>query len=139
MTARQHDLVQATWARILPLSDIAVEVFYARLFHLDPELREFLSERLAEQKRMLMPMLAVLVHGLDEPGSIPPILRVLTRRSAAEDLRHASPAALRLALRQTLREVLGPLCSAETENAWHAFADLICDTLVNARRPPVTS
>lgn len=40
MTPRQIELVQASWRRVLPIAEDAAQLFYARLFELDPTLRE---------------------------------------------------------------------------------------------------
>ena len=65
MTDRQRDLVQNTWEYVLPLADIAVELFYAELFRRDPSLRDFIGDKLSAQKRILVPGFAILVRGLD--------------------------------------------------------------------------
>ena len=39
MTPEQVSLVQTSWEKVVPISDKAAAIFYARLFELDPELK----------------------------------------------------------------------------------------------------
>lgn len=125
MTPRQRHLVQSTWEYVLPLASIAVELFYARLFRLDPSLRPFIAEKLPAQKRILVPGLTILVHGLNDLDSFLPAIRQLGRRPDCDGIAYAAPDTLRDALLHTLGEILGPLYTLETESAWNAFYDLI--------------
>lgn len=128
MTERQRDLVQYTWEYVLPLADIAVEVFYADLFRRDPSLRDFIADKLPAQKRILVPGFAILVRGLSDLDTFLPALRQLARRHSDHSVHYASPDAVRAALLHTLSEMLGPLFTAETEEAWNAVYDLIAET-----------
>jgi hemoglobin-like flavoprotein len=125
MTDRQRDQVQNTWEYVLPLADIAVELFYAELFRRDPSLRDFIGDKLSAQKRILVPGFAILVRGLDDLDTFPTALRQLGRRHPGHGIHYAAPDSARGALLHTLREILGPLFTPEAEQAWTAVYDLI--------------
>jgi hypothetical protein len=39
MTPEQLVLVKESWAKVVPISETAAELFYGKLFELDPELK----------------------------------------------------------------------------------------------------
>ena len=54
MTETQIELVQSTWSKVAPISDKAADIFYDKLFALDPSLREMFPKDMKEQKQKLM-------------------------------------------------------------------------------------
>ena len=64
MTHNEKNLVQATFAEVAPIADVAAELFYGRLFEIDPTLKPMFRGDLKEQGRKLMQMLAFAVGGL---------------------------------------------------------------------------
>ena len=44
MTPEQTMLVKSSWEKVLPISDKAAELFYGRLFELDPELKSLFKD-----------------------------------------------------------------------------------------------
>ena len=55
MSPEQTRIVQETWKRVAPIADRAAELFYDRLFEIDPTTRPmFRSTDLAEQRNKLM-------------------------------------------------------------------------------------
>ncbi len=79
MTPEQVGLVQSTWARVVPIKDTAAELFYGRLFELDPSLRQLFKGDMAEQGRKLMAMINVAVAALDRLETIVPAVKDLGR------------------------------------------------------------
>src|SRR6185295_2870013 len=82
MTAEEKTLVKESFAHVLPIAEAAAELFYARLFQLDPSLKPLFRGDMREQGRKLMQMLAVTVAGLDRPDELLPNLRRLGERHA---------------------------------------------------------
>src|SRR4051812_9721026 len=74
---RTIQLVQESWAKVMPISDAASTLFYDRLFQLDPTVRPFFKNDLREQKKKLMQTLAVAVDGLNNPAKLIPVLQLL--------------------------------------------------------------
>ena len=73
MTPEHKQIVQNTWEQIAPIADTAAELFYGRLFELDPMLRQlFASTNMEAQGKKLMEMLAMAVKGLDNLDQLVP-------------------------------------------------------------------
>ena len=64
LTTEQIVLVQTSWAKVVPIADIAADLFYGKLFELDPELRPLFPNEMADQKKKLMKMISLVVDGL---------------------------------------------------------------------------
>ena len=64
LTTEQIVLVQTSWAMVVPIADIATNLFYGKLFELDPELRPLFPNEMADQKKKLMKMISLVVDGL---------------------------------------------------------------------------
>ena len=77
MTPEQIALVQQSFEKVLPIKEAAAEMFYNRLFVLDPSLRELFPTDLKEQGRKLMPMIATAVGGLTRLDEIVPAVQAL--------------------------------------------------------------
>jgi hemoglobin-like flavoprotein len=51
ITLEQKKLVQETWEKVVPIAETAAELFYGRLFEIDPELKPlFKNADMKEQK-----------------------------------------------------------------------------------------
>jgi hemoglobin-like flavoprotein len=82
MTPRQITLVQASWKDILAVSETAAQLFYLRLFALDPSLRPMFKGEIREQGRKLIAMMSVVVNGLARIETLAPVIEALGRRHA---------------------------------------------------------
>jgi hypothetical protein len=51
MTPHQIEIVKQSFAKIMPFQDQAAELFYCRLFELDPSLRLMFKSDMTEQKQ----------------------------------------------------------------------------------------
>jgi 3-methyladenine DNA glycosylase/8-oxoguanine DNA glycosylase len=65
LSADQIRLIQESWQRILPIKEQAAELFYARLFELDPSVKKLFKGKLDYQGDKLMTTLDVVVNSLD--------------------------------------------------------------------------
>ncbi len=80
MTRQQIALVRETFAKVLPIQEAAAEMFYARLFELDPNVKLLFKSDLKERGRKLMAMIATAVAGLDRLDEIVPAVQALGAR-----------------------------------------------------------
>jgi truncated hemoglobin YjbI len=64
MTLEEISFVQNTWAKAVPIKEAAAELFYGKLFELDPALKPLFKGDIKEQGRKLMAMIDVAVNGL---------------------------------------------------------------------------
>src|SRR5205823_9946581 len=83
LTRGQAEVVQLTWRAVLPVGDTFAELFYGRLFALDPDVRRLFKDDLVEQGRNLTAMLSVVAANMARPERIVVALRQLGRRHAS--------------------------------------------------------
>jgi len=83
VTPQQIDLVQASWKQVLPVTETAAQMFYGRLFFLDPSLRPMFVGDMREQGRKVMAMISFTVNGLGRLDELMPTVKALGRRHAA--------------------------------------------------------
>ena len=129
MTPDQKLLVQESFRRVAPIADTAAELFYARLFELDPSLRSLFRADIREQGRKLMQVLAVAVNGLDNLDALVPTVQALGRRHAAYGVRPEHFDTVGAALLWTLERGLGAAFTPEVRDAWAAVYELLSSVM----------
>lgn len=126
MTNEEIELVKASWANVVPISNLAAELFYGKLFEIDPTLKSLFSENLEEQGKKLMTINAA-VNGLDSPEQIVPAVKALGQRHADYGVVDANYDTVGEALTWTLGKGLGDGFTDEIKNAWiNTYTLLAC-------------
>ena len=118
MTDEQIKLVQDSFRQVAPIAETAAQLFYARLFELDPDLELLFKGNLTEQGRKLMQMLAVAVNSLDRMDQLLPVVRSLGARHVSYGVRDKDYDTVGQALLWTLRKGLGDGFTPDVEAAW---------------------
>ena len=118
MTPEQKQVVQSTWKMVVPISDKAAELFYGRLFQLDPSLKPLFKTDITEQGKKLMQMLGAAVAGLDDLNHLTPALEALGRRHVDYEVRDEHYNTVGEALLWTLAQGLGDEFTPEAKEAW---------------------
>jgi hemoglobin-like flavoprotein len=134
MTPVQIELVQASWARVQPIAEPAAEMFYNRLFALDPSLRPLFRGEMKEQGRKLMSMIAFAVNGLRRLEALVPGVQALGRRHAGYGVRDEHYATVGSALLWTLEQGLGSAFTPQVREAWAAAYNLLAGTMRDAAK-----
>ena len=132
MTQRQKELVQSSFAKVHPISEQAAELFYGRLFELDPSLRALFRIDMKEQGRKLMQMIAIAVRGLDDLGTLVPAVRDLGRRHVSYGVKDEHYDTVAAALLWMLERGLGEDFTAETRDAWVTVYGVLSSTMKEA-------
>src|SRR5690606_11856007 len=132
MTPEQVGLVQSTWARVVPIKDTAAELFYGRLFELDPSLRSLFKGDMKEQGRKLMAMINVAVSALDRIDTLVPAVKDLGRRHVAYGVKAADYGTVATALLWTLEKGLGDAFTPAAKEAWTATYLVLAKTMQEA-------
>lgn len=133
MSPDQTQIVQTTWKQVVPIADTAADLFYDRLFEIDPTTRPlFKAETLPEQKRKLMTMLGTVVAGLSRPQDIIPAAEALARRHAGYGVADSQYDSVGAALLWTLERGLGSAWTAEAKDAWTAAYTLLAGVMRKA-------
>jgi hemoglobin-like flavoprotein len=132
MTPKQIQLVQTSWKQVLPISDKAAELFYGRLFQLEPSYRRLFTTDSKEQGRKLMQMITVAVNGLPKLDTIVPAVEDLGRRHVEYDVTEEMYDTVGAALLWTLGQGLGPAFTPEVEEAWTETYNTLADVMKSA-------
>ena len=131
--------MQSTWRAVLTIGDTFAEMFYGKLFSLDPGLRQLFRQSMKEQGRNLTAMLSVAIGGLGHPEKIRLAVRQLGRRHAAYGVRPHHYDTVRTALVWALERCFGDALTPEARAAWlaaYAFlASAMQDATASAANP----
>mmetsp|Transcript_8108 Transcript_8108/g.17556 ORF Transcript_8108/g.17556 Transcript_8108/m.17556 type:complete len:586 (+) Transcript_8108:157-1914(+) len=133
LTPEQVALVQSSWAKVVSIADAAADLFYEKLFELDPDLRPLFPDDMCEQKEKLMKMISLAVEGLDDLGGLVPKVEDLGRRHAKLYL--VTPQMYRTvgaALLDTLEKGLGDGWDEEHKEAWTLVYGVLSKTMIDA-------
>ena len=134
MTPLQIDLVQDSFALIVPRRAEAAAIFYNRLFALAPETRALFRGDLAEQGRKLMKVLATIVRNLNDLGPLLDSVDYLAQRHVSYGVRDHHYALVGEAMIDTLHECLGDSFTPETERAWAYAYTILSGRMTRAAR-----
>lgn len=134
MDSKQKELVQSSFAKVVPIADVAADLFYDRLFEIDPSLRPLFKGDLKEQKKKLMQMLSAAVRGLDDLPSLVPLVRELGARHGGYGVTDAHYDTVAEALLWTLDKGLGEAFTPETKNAWIEVYGVLASTMKDGAR-----
>ena len=77
MNNDQINLVQTSFAKVVPISETAAELFYGRLFEIAPEVRPLFKGDMKDRGKKLMATLNVAVQSLTDLPKLVPVLEKL--------------------------------------------------------------
>ena len=119
MTPDRRQLVTESWKTLSPNGAQFGAIFYGRLFEIDPTLEPmFKGTNLNEQIRKLTTMLDLIVHWLDLPERLVPVLKQLGARHHGYGVQDDHYGKVGTALIGTFEEVLGDQFTPELRSAW---------------------
>lgn len=145
ITDEQRALIQENWRLAVPIADTVADLFYRRLFQLQPGYRTLFGEDMASQKQKLLHMLAFIVRSLEWGGAswaddVPPdddlflVLLALGRRhSNLYEVPDEGYEAVLDSLIWTLDYGLGKAFTPEAQDAWTQVMVLISNTMILGR------
>jgi hemoglobin-like flavoprotein len=134
MTPAQKALVQASFAKVVPIADTAATLFYEDLFRRDPSLRALFKEDMAEQRQKLMAMIGSAVASLGDWASIAPAVAALGERHAAYGGRTEHYDTVGKALITALQKGLGDAFTPDVKEAWLAcYAAVAAEMIAGAK------
>jgi hemoglobin-like flavoprotein len=134
MTPRQVALVQGSWKDVLAVPETAAQLFYLRLFALDPSLQPMFKGEIREQGRKLIAMMSVAVNGLARIETLVPVIETLGRRHAGYGVKDEHYATVATALLWALEQSLGSRFTPDVKDAWTAAYGLLAATMQAAAR-----
>ena len=129
MTPRQVELVQGSFAKVAPIADAAAEIFYNRLFELDPSLRALFKSDMKQQGKKLMDSLKMVVGNLRNLDRIIPGVKAMAVRHTTYGVKNEHYATVGSALIDTLQKGLGDAFTTEVREAWLAAYTALATTM----------
>lgn len=139
MTPQQVTLVKTSWQKVLPISDKAAELFYGKLFEMDPALEPLFSGDMTEQGRKLMLMINTAVNSLDRLDAIVPAVQGLGKRHVAYGVKDEHYDTVAGALLWTLEAGLGDAFTPEVKDAWVQTYTILATTMKDAAAEDVAA
>ncbi len=132
MTPLQVAAVQRTFSLVVPIKEKAAELFYARLFELDPSLKPMFKGDMKQQGMKLMSALALVVTGLSKPETILPAVEDLGRKHFDYGVQDHHYDTVGAALLWTLEQGLGAEFTPDVKAAWTAAYMLLANVMKDA-------
>src|ERR1700749_1326803 len=120
MTPEQVALVQHSFAKVGPISDMAAIIFYLPPFNMVPPVKAMFPTDMTEQRKKLMATLAVVVNGLDNLESVLPAASALAKRHVGYGAKPEHYPVVGSALLWTLEKGLASGWTLDVADAWGA-------------------
>ncbi|MFC3120173.1 globin family protein [Agaribacter flavus] len=118
MNTQTIELVQGTFAKVAPIAETAAELFYGKLFELDPTLKSLFSGDMKEQGAKLMKMIGTAVNSLNNLDALVPVVQSLGERHVGYGVEDKHYDTVAEALLWTLEQGLGDDFTDEVKAAW---------------------
>ncbi len=141
LTDTDKKLVVESWRRVVPIEATAADLFYKRLFELEPAYRKLFPPRLDEQKKKLIRMLQFIVKSMDWMDSqwqddVAPeedlcivVLAMGKRHDRLYKVPEASYDTVGEALLWALEQGLGDAFTPEIRAAWTKLYNVLATTM----------
>ncbi|MEM6310946.1 MAG: globin family protein [Pseudomonadota bacterium] len=129
-------LVQESFAKVVPISDAAAEIFYADLFETAPIVKPmFAQSNMEEQGKKLMTTLGIVVNGLRDLPKIVPVAEKLAIDHVAFGVAADHYDAVGASLLRTLEKGLGDGFTPEVKDAWSSAYGTLSGVMKAAAYP----
>ncbi len=132
MNETQIDLIQSSFAKVIPIRDAAAKIFYDRLFEIAPDVKPLFTGDIAEQGGKLMTMLGAVVAGLRDLDKLVPIARKLAVDHLPYGVLKIHYEPVGAALLHTLEAGLGDNFTPETRDAWVEAYGILSGVMIDA-------
>lgn len=132
MTDEQIRLVQESFAKVRPISEVAADLFYKKLFELDPSLRPMFKGDMKEQGKKLMNTLSFAVNGLTRLDTIVGAVEDLGRKHVGYGVKPEHYNTVGEALLWTLEQGLGDAFTPDVKFAWTEVYGLLSGVMQKA-------
>jgi len=129
LNQQQIHLIRESWQQVLPIKEQAAELFYGRLFTLDPSVKPLFKGKLDYQGDKLMMTLNVIVNSLDNLSEVEGMLQAMGERHIIYGVQAAHYETVGAALIWVLEQGLGDAFTDEVREAWLIAYDLIATTM----------
>ena len=135
MDAKTVTLVQDSFEKVRPIAATAAEIFYTKLFELDPALKPLFpseKEAMASQGNKLMTMLGAAVAGLSNIEALIPVLEDLGKRHVDYNVEPSHYDTVGAALLGALEAGLADDFTPEVKEAWAGVYGTMANVMIEA-------
>ena len=136
MNNQQIVLVQNTFEKVEPIAQQTGELFYQRLFEMDPTIRPLFKGDIKTQALMLMTVIGLAVRGLDRPQSVQEAVSALGSRHSGYGVGNADYNTFGAALIWALEQSMGSEFTPEVKEAWVEAYGVLSDAMKKATKNP---
>ena len=129
MTNEDIEQIQESWRTVAPVKHVAAELFYVKLFELDPTLKLLFSDDLKLREQKFLQLMDATINGLKRVDVLMAAIRELGIRHplfGGNDEHHGAVAA---ALMWTLEKCLRKDLTPELRSAWIKTFGVLSQTL----------
>lgn len=134
--AKTVELVQTSFEAVKPIAATAADIFYTKLFELDPNLKPLFpaadEDKMKEQGNKLMTMLSAAVAGLSNVEALIPVLQDLGKRHVAYRVEKSHYDTVGAALLGTLEAGLGDAFTPDVKQAWTDVYGVMASVMIEA-------
>lgn len=124
-------LVQDSWEKVKPIAPKAAELFYAKLFELDPEARSLFTGDMVIQGGKLMNMITVAVDNLNSLENIIETLKKSGRQHVDWGVKDSQYDTVGAAFLDTLEKGLGDDFTPDVKKAWTNVYGVLASTMIS--------
>jgi hemoglobin-like flavoprotein len=129
MTPQQIALVKTTWQKVEAHPDHVAELFYSRLFELEPRMRSLFKSDMRTQGRKLVNMVKLAVSQLERLDTLLPAVHQLGEKHAIYGVKEWHYDTVGAALLDTLARGLKEAFTSEVRDAWAATYTVLADAM----------
>ena len=129
ITTRQKQLVQESFAKVVPIAGVAGDIFYKTLFEYAPEVKPLFKSDIKDQGRKLVTTLAVAIKDLDDLDKLVPVLQKLAEKHVDYGVKAEHFTPVGNALLSTLKQGLGDDFTPEVRQAWVEVFRVVANTM----------
>ena len=130
MTPEQKQLVQESWAKVLPIQEVAAGLFYGRLFDQYPEVKPYFKGNMKEQGKKLMKMITMAVNSLDNLEALIEPLKQSGKVHVAYGVKKEDYAKVGVSLLWALEQGLESAFTPEVAEAWGITYDTVAGVMI---------
>ena len=118
LSAKQRRLIHASFLKLEPAFDLVGQLFFHKLYRLDPSFRALFASPVESQSRQFMAGLKLGIIALNYEDGLAPVLKLLGIRHRRRGVKARHYRMMGKALIWTLEQSLEKRFTRETKDAW---------------------
>lgn len=132
MTERQLLIIKSSWSSVMQQPQEAGELFYQKLFEINPSLQALFKNDQELQTRKFISMMTVFVSKLQHTEELANVLDALAKRHVGYGAKVSHYPMVGKALLAVLAQQLDQRWNLETQQAWELMYQTVADSMIVA-------